>query len=87
MERRETADRRQDHLYVANERRSGPHDRRNASTRQREREAERAKIEKIRAFKQKDQSASRGKPLFTTQRLLILGGILLVILIALLLMN
>lgn len=87
MERRETADRRQAHLFVADERRSGPYDRRNASTRQQEREAERAKIERIRAFKQKDRSASHGKPLFTKQRLLILGGILLVIIIALLLMK
>ncbi|HSO17927.1 MAG TPA: hypothetical protein VLT88_00630 [Desulfosarcina sp.] len=77
MERRTTDDRRQDHLYVADERRAGPYDRRNADARLQQREAERAKIERIRSFKQKDRNAAHATPLLTKKRLLILTGVLL----------
>lgn len=87
MERRVSGDRRQDHVFVANDRRSGPYDRRNASSRLQAREAERAKIERIRAFKQKEQTAPKKAPLLTKQRLVYLGVALLIIVIALFLMN
>ena len=87
MERRVTGDRRQAHVFVADDRRSGPFDRRNASSRLQAREAERAKIERIRAFKHKDQTAPEKAPLFTKQRLIFLGVALLIIVTALFFMN
>jgi hypothetical protein len=80
MERRKIAKRREVHLFVADERRKGPFDRRGAETRFLEREREREKIERIRAFKQKDQNPSKDTPLFTKKRLVYLGLILIIVL-------
>lgn len=87
MERRKTAERREAHLFVAAERRDGPHDRRGAETRFLEREREREKIERIRAFKESNQSASRTTPLFTKKRLVYLGLILVIVVAVLFLIN
>lgn len=87
MERRRTADRRETHLYVAEDRREGPHDRRGAGVRYQEREQERAKIERIRAYREKDKAASHSAPLFSKKRLVYLGITLLVVIVALLLVQ
>jgi hypothetical protein len=87
MEKRKRADRREAHLFVADERRKGPHERRGADSRLLERERERQKIERIRAFKEKDKTVSHSAPLFTKKRLLYLGLALLVVMVALLLIN
>jgi hypothetical protein len=81
MERRTTETRRQDHVFVADERRQGPHDRRGDEARRRERERERKKIESIRAFKEKDKSPSPSAPMITNKRLMYLGVILLVLVV------
>lgn len=87
MERRKTAERRESHLFVAAERREGPYDRRGAENRFLEREREREKVERIRAFKERDQSASGATPLFTKKRLVYLGLILIVVVAVLFLIN
>ena len=87
MERRQTAQRRQVHLFVADERRVGPHDRRKANLRLVDLERERAKIERIRAFKEKDQAEPTGTSLFSKNRLVYLGLVLAVVLVALFLIT
>ena len=78
MERRKITDRRQEHIFVSEDRRSGPFDRRDKGHRLREIEEERQKIERIRAFKAKDRAASSASPpLFTTKRLVWMGLALL----------
>jgi hypothetical protein len=78
MERRKTADRRQEHIFVSEDRRSGPFDRRDKVHRRRDIEEEREKIERIRAFKAKDRAASSASPpLFTRKRLVWMGLALL----------
>ena len=52
MERRKTEDRRQFHVFVADDQREGPYERRDDDARRWEREQEKAKIERIRAFKE-----------------------------------
>lgn len=76
MERRKTTDRRQEHIFVSEDRRSGPFDRRDTGHRRRDIEEEREKIERIRAFKAKDRAASSSSsspPLFTKKRLVWMG--------------
>ena len=74
MERRQTAERRQEHIFVSDDRRSGPFDRRQKSHRRRDIEEEREKIERIRAFKARDRAASsESPPLFTKKRLVWMG--------------
>jgi len=74
MEKRKAADRRQDHIFVSADRRSGPFDRRDKNHRRREIEEEREKIERIREFKARDRAASSASPpLFTKKRLVWLG--------------
>jgi len=74
MERRKAADRRQKHIFVSEDRRSGPFDRREKNHRRQEIEEEREKIERIRAFKAKDRAASSASPpLFTKKRLVWMG--------------
>ncbi|MFO7715519.1 hypothetical protein [Desulfosarcina sp.] len=81
-----TADRRLIHVFVSDERRSGPHERRGAEIRHLESMRERQKIERIRAFKQKGQSAQPATPMVTKKRLTYLClGLLLLIAAALLL--
>ena len=74
MEKRKSADRRQEHLFVSEDRRTGPFDRRSPVSSREEREAEREKIERIRAFKARDRAASsESPPLFTKKRLVWMG--------------
>jgi hypothetical protein len=89
MERRQTAERRQVHLFVAEDRREGPHDRRKAHLKLVDLEQERAKIERIRAFKAKDKNKTEStkSPLFSTNRLIYLGVVLVIVLAALLLIT
>ena len=79
MERRKTEDRRQVHAFVADDRRDGPYERRDDDARRWEREQERAKIERIRAFKEKDKSSPSASQMITTKRLVYIGLALLVI--------
>lgn len=84
MERRKTADRRQEHIFVSADRRSGPFDRRQKSHRHRDIEQEREKIERIRAFKARDRAASSASPpLFTRKRLVRMGLALLALVVVL----
>lgn len=54
MERRKIPDRRKVHLFISEERRTGPFDRRNADVRRRERAEELKKIQDIRRFRERD---------------------------------
>lgn len=82
MERRKIADRRQKHIFVSEDRRSGPFDRRDKNHRRLEIEEEREKIERIRAFKAKDRAASSASPpLFTKKRLTWMGLALLALVV------
>jgi len=57
-------------MFVSEDRRSGPFDRRDKNHRLRDIEEEREKIERIRAFKARDRAASSASPpLFTKKRL------------------
>ena len=78
MERRKGADRRQVHVFVSNDRRNGPHDRRGDEFRRRERAREREKIERIQAFKEKAKAPSSAAPMITKKRLLCVGLAILV---------
>jgi hypothetical protein len=84
MERRKNADRRQEHIFVSEDRRSGPYDRREKNHRRQEIEEEREKIERIRAFKAKDRAASSASlPLFTKKRLVWMVLAILVVVVVL----
>ncbi len=89
MERRQTAERRQVHLFVAEDRRKGPYDRRRANLRLVDLEKERAKIERIRAYREKDKDKpeSTKAPLFSTNRLIYLGLVLVIVLAVLFLIT
>ncbi len=87
MERRTTEVRRQDHAFVADERRDGPYDRREDEARHRERRQEIKKIERIRAFKAKDKDHQSAAPLITKKRLMVVGMVVLVLLVALFLIQ
>lgn len=89
MERRQTAERRQVHLFVAEDRRKGPYDRRKANLRLVDLEKERAKIERIRAFREKDKNKHEPAkaPLLSTKRLIYVGLVLVIVLAALFLMT
>lgn len=82
MERRKEPDRRQTHMFVSNERRTGPFDRRGADMRRLEREEEIRKIEKLRAYRQKDSTPPPAAPLLTRKRLVYIGIALVLILFA-----
>ncbi|WP_155323849.1 hypothetical protein [Desulfosarcina ovata] len=84
MERRIGIDRRQVHMFVANERRIGPYDRRGADTRRQERAQQIKKIDTIRSYKEKTRSASGVSPAFSSRRMVYVGVILLIILVILL---
>ena len=87
MERRKGEDRRQTHVFVSDDRRDGPYERRDDEARRQERERERKKIERIRAFKEKDKAPAPVAPLITKKRLIFLGLVLLVFVVAILLLN
>ena len=81
MERRQGADRRQMHMFVSQDRRSGPFDRRGAAGRQHERMQERQAIERIRAYKEKDRADRKTAPLLTRKQVVYLSLTLLIILV------
>lgn len=83
MERRKAEDRRQVHVFVSDDRRDGPHERRDDEARRLERERERKKIERIRAFKEKDNAPLPAAPMITRKRLMVVGVVVLVLLAAL----
>lgn len=87
MERRKTPDHRKVHMFVSNERRKSPHDRRGTDTRRLQRDREREKIESIRAFKDKDNASSPVAPLITKKRLVYFCLGLLIIVVAVFLIN
>lgn len=87
MERRNTETRRQDHVFVADERREGPYDRRGDDARRRESVREKEKIERIRAFKAKDKASPPDTPLITRKRLVYVGLAVLVFAVVLILLQ
>ena len=87
MERRKTDDRRQVHIFVSDDRRDGPYERRDDGTRRREREREREKIIKIRSFKEKDNLPLPATPMITKKRLVYIGLALLVVAVAVMLLQ
>ena len=87
MERRKTDDRRQVHIFVSDDRRDGPYERRDDETRRRERERERQKIESIRSFKEKDNVPPPATPMITPKRLIYIGLALLVVAVAVMLLQ
>lgn len=87
MERRKTDGRRQVHMFVSDDRRDGPYERRDDGTRRREREREREKIERIRVFREKDNAPLPATPMITPKRLVYIGLALLVFVVAVLLIK
>jgi len=87
MERRKAEERRQAHVFVADDRREGPHERRADEARRRERERERKKIERIRAFKQQDNVPSPAAAMLTKKRLIYLACVFLILVVAVLLIK
>ena len=68
-------------MFVSNERRTGPFDRRGAAMRHREREMEIRKIKQLRRYKEKDRATPSAEPLLTRKRLTLLGLALVLIVI------
>lgn len=87
MERRKIPDRRKLHVFVAKDRRKGPHDRRGAAARSRERTREMEQIQKIRAFKDKATMQPSFMPWMDKKRMVFLALAALLIVIALLSLN
>ena len=87
MEKRKSTDRRKAHLFVSNDRRTGPFDRRSSKSRHEEIESEKEKIARIRAYKAKDKAASSAPSLFTPKRLVFLGVALLILFMLLFFLN
>lgn len=87
MERRTTATRRQEHLFVADDRRKGPYDRRGDDDRRLERVREREKIERIRSFKAKDKAAPPESVTISKKQVVCVGLALLVIVVAVVLLR
>ena len=87
MERRQAEARRQVHVFVSKDRRDGPYERREGEARRRERERERKKIESIRAFKEKDKAPAPAAPMITQKRLIYVGMVVLVLVVALFLIQ
>jgi hypothetical protein len=83
MERRKIPDRRKIHVFVANDRRKGPFDRRGASARSWERAREKEKIKRIRSFKEKAKMEPSFMPWMDKKRmvLLALAALLIVIVV------
>jgi hypothetical protein len=87
MERRKAEARRQVHVFVSDDRRDGPYERRDDEARRGERERERKKIEKIRAFKEKDKAPPPAAPMITKMRLIYIGLALLVVVVTVMLLQ
>jgi len=87
MERRKAENRRQVHVFVSDDRRDGPYERRDDETRRREREQERKKIERIRAFKEQDNAPLSATPMMTKKRWVYIGLALLVFVVAVMLLQ
>ncbi len=85
MERRRGTDRRQTHMFVSEERRTGPFDRRGAEGRHRERMREVRQIERINAYKAKERAERTKPPLLTKKRVAVLALALLVVIVAVIL--
>ena len=85
MERRKTDKRRQVHMFVSDDRRDGPYERRDDEARRREREREKEKIDRIRAFKEKGNVPPSATPMITKKRLAYIGLALLVVAVAVML--
>ena len=68
-------------MFVSDERRVGPYDRRGAANRRRERAQEIKKIHQINTFKNKKRESSSAEPLLTRKRLTFLGLALVLIVI------
>ena len=68
MERRKSPDRRKMHVFFSDERRLGPFDRRDAAERLEQRKREMEKIEKIKAYRQRDAAANTPSPTQGTGR-------------------
>lgn len=82
MEKRKAEQRRQIHMFVADDRRNGPYERRDDDARRRERAHQLEKIERIRSFKDEDQTSPPVTPMITTKRVVYFGMALLAILVA-----
>ncbi len=87
MERRKAEARRQVHVFVSDDRRDGPYERRDDEARRGERERERKKIARIRAFKEKDKAPPPATPVITQKRLIYIGLALLAIVFAIMLLR
>lgn len=74
-------------MFVSDERRTGPFDRRGADTRRLEREREIRKIEEIRSYKAKNSAPPPAEPLLNRKRLTFLGLALVLIVIAVLMVS
>lgn len=84
VERRQLADRRKVHIFVSDERRKGPFDRRGAESRRLSQVREREKIEKFQSFKkQQEASAPTASPMLTKKQLFIVGLALLLLVVVL----
>jgi hypothetical protein len=84
MERRKISDRRKVHMFVFEEQRTGPHDRRGAESRRLERAREMEKVKRIQAFKEQDRaSATPSAPVITKKQLVYIGLALLLLAIVL----
>jgi hypothetical protein len=89
MERRKIPDRRQQHTFFSDDRRSGPFDRRNADARLWERAQEMEKIKQIREYKERDVASSTpsATSMFTPRRLVAIGVAVLLLVILLFVFN
>ena len=81
MERRAIADRRQVHMFFANDRRTGPHDRRGADIRREQRAKEIKKIKALMAYKEKEQDAPAKSSTLTRKRIAYIGVVLAIVVI------
>jgi hypothetical protein len=68
-------------MFVSNERRTGPFDRRGADMRHRERQMELRKIKQLRRYKERDRATPSAEPLLNKKRLTLLGLALVLIVI------
>jgi len=83
MERRKMPDRRRVHVFVSQDRRTGPYDRRGASSRLRERAQEMEKIKRIQSFKEKDKIAAPAAFGLDKKRIIFLVLAALILIVAL----
>ena len=84
MERRRIADRRKMHLFVAEERRTGPHDRRGAHKKRQAWQREREKVEKIKDYRTTPRRTAHSAPRRITNLQFFIVGLALILLVVLL---